>query len=186
MNRLLIFLIALAIVFGEVSSSLAQQPATVQERQIENTIPKHVPIDVKIRKEKEKAWKDLKNENWAHDFELEITNTGERPVYRFELVLFFDVPNEYGNELTTTMTYGYEKGGNSLDKARADDVPIKPGESKVFGIWPNTLLAWDQLSRKQNWRLPTKVRILFQDLNFGDGTGLMADKAVPYPKKVPQ
>lgn len=54
-----------------------------QERQVENTIPKHVPLDVKLTKAKEKNWKDLKNENWARDFEVEVTNTEDKPIYTF-------------------------------------------------------------------------------------------------------
>src|SRR5438552_12945368 len=35
-----------------------------KERVLEDKIPKHVPIKIKIRTEKEKAFKDLKNANW--------------------------------------------------------------------------------------------------------------------------
>lgn len=72
--------------------SAQQSPSAQQERQIENTVPKHVPLDIKVTKEKEKNWKDLKNENWAQDFELEITNTGDKPIYTFYLMVYFDAP----------------------------------------------------------------------------------------------
>jgi hypothetical protein len=63
-------------------SSVAQSPqdgtaaTSSEERELDNTVPKHLPIKVQIKKEKEKAFKDLKNEKWVRDFELEITNTG--------------------------------------------------------------------------------------------------------------
>ena len=50
------------------------------ERQLEDSIPKHVPLKVKVKKEKEAGFKDLKNEQWAREFELEVTNTGTKPI----------------------------------------------------------------------------------------------------------
>src|SRR5215210_7647801 len=63
---------------------------STEERELEDRIPKHLPIKVKIKKEKEKAFKDLKNEKWLRDFELEITNTGDKPIYSLSLAL--DLP----------------------------------------------------------------------------------------------
>src|SRR5574341_1226841 len=158
-----------------------QSPAAQQERQIENTVPKHVTLDIKIRKEKEQAWKDLKNENWAEDFELEIKNTGEKPIYTFYLLLYFDVPTEFGAESIAQIYYGRPEISDPKVKPSEDDVPIKPGESKVFKIDQSVLRAWEKGRREKSRPLPTKVRIDFYQLTFGDGTGLMFNKAVPYP-----
>ena len=178
----LVLVIALVLLYRGASGPTNAQQSTPQERQIENTIPKHVPIEVKITKEKEKNWKDLKNENWAHDFELEITNTGQKPIYALALLLFFDVPNEYQDYLVTEITYRSPGISNTRSIATADDVPIKPGESKVFKLDPNQVLSWDKRRREKGYRLPTKVKIMFQLLSFGDGTGLVLDAAVPDPK----
>src|SRR5258708_1238763 len=62
---------------GLTSSS----PLVQGERTIENTIPKDVPIKIKIKKEKEQSFKDLNNEEWVREFELEVTNTGDKPIY---------------------------------------------------------------------------------------------------------
>lgn len=169
--------------FGPIS---AEQSPTQQERQFENRIAKHVPLDVKLTKAKEKNWKDLKNENWARDFELEITNRGDKSIYFFYLLTFFDVPTEFETELIAPIHYGRPEIGNLGVKATADDVPIKPGESKVFKINPNILLAWEKGRREKGWRLPTKVRIKLEGLSYGDGTGLMLDDGVPYPKATPE
>jgi hypothetical protein len=158
-----------------------QSAASQQERQIENTLPKHVPLDIKIRKEKEQAWKDLKNEKWARDFELEIKNTGEKPIYTFYLLVFFDVPTDFETELIAPIYYGRPEISDPRSKPTDDDVPIKPGESMIFKIHPNILLAWDKGYREKGWRLPNKVRIKLGSVTFGDGTGLMFDKGVPYP-----
>lgn len=167
-------------------SSAQQSQQSPQERQIEKLIAKHVPLHIKVTKEKEKAWKDLKNENWAHDFELEITNTGGRSIYFFYLLTYFDVPTDSGAALIAPIHYGRPEIGNLGMKANVDDVPIKPGESKVFRINPNILLSWDKGRREKGWRLPTKVRIRLQGLSFGDGTGLMLDEGVPYGKPGPE
>jgi hypothetical protein len=58
-----------------------------EERQLEDATPKHVPIKVKIKKEKEEAFKDLKNEQWLKELELEVTNTGNKPIYFLVFVL---------------------------------------------------------------------------------------------------
>src|SRR5881396_2315597 len=52
-----------------------------EERQVEDSIPKHVPIKVKLKREKEAKFKDLNNSDWLRDFELEVTNTSNKPIY---------------------------------------------------------------------------------------------------------
>lgn len=184
----LILMFALALLYkGAAGPIKAQQsPSAQQERQIENTIPKHVPLDIQIRKEKEKAWKDLKNEKWARDFELEIKNTGEKPIYTFSLLIFFDVPTDFETELIAPITYGRPEISDPRAQPTDDDVPIKPGESMIFKVHPNILLAWDKGYRENGWRLPTKVRIKLGSVTFGDGTGLMFDKGAPYPRSSPK
>ncbi|HET8669511.1 MAG TPA: hypothetical protein VFM05_02460 [Candidatus Saccharimonadales bacterium] len=53
----------------------------MQERVFENKIPTHIPIKIKIKKEKEKSFKDPKNEKWLREFALELTNTGDKLIY---------------------------------------------------------------------------------------------------------
>jgi len=184
---MVVFVIALTLLIkGSSGPMSAQQAPTQQERQFENRIAKHVPLEVKLNKEKEKNWKDLKNENWARDFELEITNRGVKPIYFFYLLTFFDVPTDFETQLIAPIHYGRPEIGNLGVRATVDDVPIKPGESKVFKINPNILVAWDKGRREKGWRLPTKVRIKLEGLSFGDGTGLMLDEGVPYPKATPE
>jgi hypothetical protein len=185
----LVLAIALALLYrGASSPTNAQNPQPAHsptERQFENLNAKHVPLDIKITKEKEKAWKDLKNQKWARDFELEITNTGDKPIYSLYLLMFFDVPTDFGDQLIAPIHYGRPEIGDPAVKATADDVPIKPGESKVFKIHPNILLSWDKGYREKGWRLPTKVRVKLEHLSFGDGTGLLTNEGVFYPRVSP-
>ncbi len=53
-------------------SGIAQ---SVQERQVEENIPKTLPLEVKLKVEKEHKFKDLNNSEWLRDFELEVSNT---------------------------------------------------------------------------------------------------------------
>lgn len=182
----LVLTIALGLLYRGGSGPINAQQSQPQERQIENTIPKHVPLDVKITKEKEKAWKDLKDENWARDFELEITNTGDKPIYTLALRLYFDVKNESGYDISTDILYGRPEISHLGTRAMADDVPINPGESKRFTIQPNSVRVWESGRRERGYRLPTKVQIKFLDVGFGDGTGLMFDEGIPYHKPSPE
>jgi hypothetical protein len=88
---LLLFALTLATIFlmnAPLTSSIARGQG---ERVFENTIPKDVPIKIKIKKEKEESFKDLKNEKWLSEFELELTNTGDKPIYFLYLTLVTDV-----------------------------------------------------------------------------------------------
>lgn len=177
----LIVAVALALLYKGASGPMNAQQ---QERQVENKIPKSVPIEVKLTKEKEKNWKDLKNEKWAREFEIEVTNTGDRPIYTFGIRLYFDVLNEYQYELTADILYGRPEISNPLTKATKDDIPLKPGESKTFTIPLSDVLSWEKGRREKGYRLPTRVKIRIASVSFGDGTGLMGDKdgiVIPIP-----
>ena len=180
------FILAIALVLfyrGASGPTNAQQSAPPQERQVENTIPKHVPLDVKLKKEKEKAWKDLKNEIWARDFEVEVTNTGEKPIYTFGFILYFDVPNDNQDNFRADIIYGRPEISQIGSKPTADDVPLKPGESKILTLQPLDVNWLEKGRREKGWRLPTKVKIKVAGLNFGDGTGFVLDQPVPRPKR---
>ena len=100
-KRLLIFfgilLASVLLLKGLSTPSVAQSS---EERELEDRIPKHLPIKVKIKKEKEKAFKDLKNEKWIRDFELEVTNTGDKPIYFLDFILSLpEITAPDGNEI---------------------------------------------------------------------------------------
>jgi hypothetical protein len=175
--------LTLSLIFN-LRTAGASAKAQQQERQFQNLVPKHVPLGIKIRKEKEKEFKDLTNENWARDFELEITNIGEKPIYSFYMLLFFDVPTYSGEELVAPVYYGSEELSSLKGRPTPDDVSIKPGESMFFRIHPNQLTAWDKGRREQGWRLPTRAKIKLEFVGFGDGTGLMGNEGVALPRKI--
>src|SRR5215212_3668287 len=81
---LFVCLVFVLLMKAATTLSIAQ---SAEERKMEITIPKHLPIKVGMKEEKEKAFKDLKNEKWVRDFELEITNTGDKPIYVLSFIV---------------------------------------------------------------------------------------------------
>jgi hypothetical protein len=164
-------------VSGNAQSSAEQPP---KERILENTIPNHVPIKVKIKKEKEQAFKDLNNKRWARDFELEVTNTGDKPIYSLSLMLITDVKAAAGFRIVAPLHYG--KLGKVTDLAKPGDVSIKPTETYVFKIHPGQLAAWDTIGPKENRPYPTRIKVKLEGMSFGDGTGLVGNdgEAIPH------
>ena len=157
-----------------------------EERELEDKIPAHLPIRIKIRKEKEKAFKDLKNERWARDFEVEITNTGNKPIYfLYLLAVMPEIRDANGYNIAFAIFYGRTELGDIRTKANADDVSLKPGETYVFknseGVALSQALGFEAFQRKQNWSQPKKLQLKFEVLSFGDGTGYAGEDGVALP-----
>lgn len=151
--------------------SIAQ---STSERELDDQVPKHLPITIGIKADKEKAFKELKNEHWMGDLEIEVKNTGNKPIYL--LVLGFVLPEVTmpdGNKYGFSLHYGRAESGDPMSLAKPDDVPIKPGETHIFRIPKHTVRNWEDFSRREKITPPAKVDILFQLINFGDGTGFI-------------
>jgi hypothetical protein len=151
-----------------------------QERFLEDKIPKHLPIKVKLRKEKEKSFKDSKNDNWARDLELEVTNTGTRPIYY--LVLLINMPELRVGEsnLIFDLRFGDKKFANFATGAKHEDISLKPGETIILKIKEGNDLDWEHFSRGMNWPKPIRFELKFVELSFGDGTGFLSG-GTPWP-----
>jgi hypothetical protein len=172
-------LAAIFFINGRLAPSIAQSN---DERELQDTTPKHLPIKIKIKKEKEKAFKDLKNEKWVRDLELEVTNTGDKPIYLLHFTLELpEITDETGYNRDFVLHYGRAELGDIKTKAAPDDVPIKPGETYVFKIGRGQVLGWESSVRRHNWPQPKKVVLEFGTLTFGDGTGFWAVHGIPFP-----
>jgi hypothetical protein len=153
-----------------------------EERELEDTIPKHLPIKVKIKKEKEKAFKDVKNEKWLRDFELEVTNTGDKPIYFLSLALSLpEIKAPDGIGIAFSLHYGRSQLGNIETKAGPDDVPIKPGETYVFSFPDIVVVSWDRFREREKKPDAKKLILHFQILSFGDGTGFWRTDGIAVP-----
>ena len=161
-----------------IGSRLTSSSAAVQERIFENKIPAHIPIKIKIKKEKEESFKDPNNDKWLREFELEVTNTGDKPIYFLYIVLGTNVKVDNGLEMVYPLTYGRAELGDIVTKATSDDIPIKPGETIQLQI--GEVPYWEKGVREKRWPESTKLTAVIQGLSFGDGTGYFGSK--PYPQ----
>lgn len=169
----LVMIIAIFMMKPFVTSSITRAQ---QERIFEDTIPKGVPIKIKIKKEKEKSFKDLKNEKWLSEFELELTNTGDKPIYFLDITLITDV-RVGGERLAFPQVFGRAELGDIVSKAQPDDPSIKPGETYVFKM--GEIPAWERGVREKHFPEATRLRAELQSISFGDGTGYFGNH--PYP-----
>src|SRR5947207_2261298 len=155
-----------------------------EEREVEDKIPKHVPIKIKLKADKEKAFKDMGNENWQRDFELEVTNASNKPIYFLELLISYpEVISELGHRVGVPLRYGRTDFMNTGTLAVPADVPIPPGGSYLFTIPESDQRGWLAHKTKEHRRDPKKIEIRFAQLDFGDGTGFEGLSAEPYPHK---
>jgi len=165
--------------------SIAQ---SAEERELEITIPKHLPIKVKMKEEKEKAFKDLKNEKWMRDFELEITNTGDKPIYFLSLMITLPeiiAPFQIGpdvNKVGFSIHYGRGQLIDIETKPWPDDIPLKPGETYVYSISDLVVEGWERFRREENSPDAKKLILDFQALSFGDGTGFIGNHGMAVPQ----
>ena len=191
-------IVCLVLLALTASAFIATQPAQSEiaafkktlpqedERQLEDLIPKHVPVKIKIKKEKEAGFKDLKNEKWAWEFELEVTNTGTKPIYALDLYVVTDVKAAAGFRIVSMLSYGRPELGDIRTKADPTDVPIQPGESVSLKFHPSQLSAWDYKRKHENRSLPKRLEITLQFLSFGDGTGYVGTGATALPRVIPE
>jgi hypothetical protein len=176
-----LFCLGFFLISVRLAPSIAQSS---EERELEDKIPKHLPIKVKIKKEKEKAFKDLKNEKWVRDLELEVTNTGDKPIYLLRFILVLpEITDETGRNVAFTLHYGRDELGDVITKAAPDDIPINPGETHVFKIYEGQVLGWESFARKQKKSPPKKIDLKFQMLSFGDGTGFIGTEGTAIPRR---
>jgi len=150
-NSLVRFL-AVTLIVSVVSLVQLSRPtssnAVVQERIMESGVREHVPIKFKIKKEKEQSFKDLKNAKWVSDFELEVTNTGDKPIYYLYLDLITDVKSGT-SPLVFALQYGKAELGDLTSKAQSDDRPILPKESCMLKFHPGQIPAWERVLLKE-------------------------------------
>jgi hypothetical protein len=150
------------------------QSTQKEERELEDKIPKHLPIKVKV--------KNLNNEKWARDVEVEVTNTGDKPIYYLRLSLYFvDVKMDSGNGIGFPLRYGRPELVDLNNRAIPEDMPIQPGETYVFKTIRGLASGWEKFRSKHRKPHPKKVGIQFEIINYGDGTGFMTTGGLSVP-----
>jgi hypothetical protein len=181
---LMIISLLLFVIVRGVISSTAQSPVK-EERKIETRIPAHLPIKVEIKNIGKV--KDLKNEEWISDLEVEVTNTGTKPIYYLYIDLGLpDVITDPQSPTTTVgfhLRYGRVQLVSLTEPLESDDVPIKPGERAILKVESDSAVGWKSLRAKGRYMNPKKLQFWFEGLNFGDGTGFTSPDGVPVSVK---
>src|SRR6185295_4582952 len=92
-RQLLVVLVLTSFAALFLFSRLGRVESAVQstERTFENKVPAHVPLEIKLRKDKEGKVKDASNKSWYRDLQIDITNTSDKPIYLF--TLFLELPD---------------------------------------------------------------------------------------------
>lgn len=173
MKFLVLFTVGLfALALIKVTISTTAQ-SSQSKRQLDDRVPGHLPIKVKIKQEKEEGFQDLKNERWVRDFELEVKNTGDRPIYALSLLwMLEEVKMPDGNPYGSTFRYGR---GEFItvpgERPKPEDIPIKPGETYVFKLSNSSVEGWEKWAKNNHLSQPKSIQIFFNFICFGDGTG---------------
>src|SRR5205085_9952560 len=146
---------------GVVTS--AAQSSQKEEREFEDRTPQHLPIKLKV-KNLDKV-KDLQNENWVEDLEIEVENKSDKPIY----FLYFgidmpDVRAEDNNVMGFSLSYGRDDLIDFTARLQSDDVPIKPGETCILKIAEAWQQGWRNFTKRRGISNAAvkKVRIIFQ------------------------
>ncbi len=155
------------------------------ERSFDNLVPEHLPIKVKLKAEKETAVKDLNNRLWTKDLELEVKNTGNKPIYFLSFVFTLPEVRMPDNNLFG-FSFWYGRTAFAEDfrtKPSPKDVPIGPGETRTFLLPRYKIEGWERDAEDPDTINPTRFEILLNYLSFADGTGFDGPNGTAYDKR---
>jgi hypothetical protein len=150
-------------------------------RAVVNALPPRLPLKVVVKNRELVA--DPKNESWLRDLEVEVTNTGSRPVYFVSLLLLLPGAKMGGLQPVYKLRFGNPALGSFTAIARPEDVPLAPGESAVVKVSEGEALMWEKWRARGAATEPQKLVLVLHQLNFGDGTGLVGQdgRRMPNP-----
>jgi hypothetical protein len=165
-----ISLVASGVFDGLSRTDNSSQSQSVRKLEInEKVIPKGVIEIVSV--------KNLQAENFPEGFEVEVKNISDKPIYCIYFHAIFEESRQiYGTRIAFTLTYGPARLGTTRALAQEGDIPLHPRESVVLELNPLHIKgiliqaekdpAFATLGR-------SRVRLVMQHLNFGDGAGYM-------------
>jgi len=138
-------------------------------------VPKHIPLKIKV--------KNINNEKWAHDLEIEVTNKSDKPIYYLSFLVIPQSENLADEDVAFWLHYGRPQLNNFSSPIESTDVPLLPNETCVLKIAESSADGWEGLIAKKKKPQAKKVGLVFQALNFGDGTGYMDSQGTPVEKE---
>jgi hypothetical protein len=157
------------------SAAQSPQEEEKEERILEDKMPTHLPIKVKV--------KNLQNEHWARDLEVEVKNTGDKPIYVVDFfILMPEIKGPDGNPVGFGFYYGPHNRRITVGmRPEPDDVPLNPGETYTFKISEREVMLWEVSEKNPHPDRPKKFRLMFSMLSFGDGTGFQDTNGTRIP-----
>lgn len=152
--------------------------ASAQERRyqiVEKMYPKEVVKIVDVR--------NIQSEAFPQGFEIEIKNVSDKPIYYINIALTYR-SSEYDRRVMPyggNMSFGESRLYSFRERAREEDRSIKPGGSVVLRV---SEAEWKCFNEKVlSGEIPRDttniVKIIFQHINFGDGTGMLGWQPQP-------
>lgn len=153
--------------------------ATGRARSVVNTIPARMPLKVEVRDAERVA--DASNGLWLRDLEVEVTNTGRRPVYFVSLLVLLPGAKLGGLQPVYKLKFGSPDLASFTSVARPDDVPLAPGESAVIKVPEDEAAIWEKWMARGAATDPREIVLVLHQLNFGDGTGFAGRDGRPMP-----
>jgi len=142
------------------------------EKKLGIGVPSHVPLKIKVN--------NLNHKKWVHDLEVEVTNISDRPIYFLSLYLILpESKGLLGSKVGFWLSYGRAELIDFSAPLKPDDKPFQPGEKYTFKIPESSAKGWDYLREKEGRPEPRVMKLTFQELNFGDGTGYSDSSGAP-------
>lgn len=125
------------------------------------------------------------SDNFPKDFEVDVKNTGNKPIYYMFLYLTLPEVEVGGAKWAFELTYGNPALFEINKTANPDDESLKPGETHTFKLEADVLKNYakfmQELEAMRGEPIQiTKVQLEVYMVNYGDGTGYFAGK--PFPR----
>ena len=170
-----IFLLAFFLICGGIGVVPGTAQSQPEAKELDDKIPMHLPIKVKV--------KNLDKKNWVREVEVEVKNTGEKPIYFLNFSLRMpEVTDENGVVVAFGLKYGRDGLDDFEGRPTPEDVPIYPGETYIMKVPEREITGWEGARKHYKWPEPKKFHIKFRRLHYGDGTGFTTSGGLPIPK----
>jgi len=111
---------------GWKQESFHNQSNSPTERVMGIGIPKHIPIKVKV--------KNINNDKWAHDLEVEVTNKSDKPIYYLSLLVIPQSETVADEKVAFWLHYGRPQLNNFSTSILSTDIPLLPNDTCVLKI----------------------------------------------------
>jgi hypothetical protein len=94
-------------------------------------------------------------------------------------IILPEIKGPQGKNISFWLKYGRGELLDFSTPLQPTDIPIKPGETYTFKITESDAKGWEHLKEKEGKPEPTRIILVFQGINFGDGTGFADANGTP-------